>query len=86
LLIAAVSGCHMLWYLHLCADAGIVVLDYEDLADGILEENEGGFGQFKVINLNPYITISEDSDLNLATQLHEKTNNMCFISRSLNFP
>jgi organic hydroperoxide reductase OsmC/OhrA len=86
LLIAAVSGCHMLWYLHLCADAGIVVLEYEDLADGIMEEFVGGGGHFKVINLNPYITISENSDLQLATDLHQRANEMCFISRSLNFP
>lgn len=86
LLIAAVSGCHMLWYLHLCADNGIVVLEYEDLPDGVMEELDNGGGHFKVITLNPFITISENSDLAKATALHEMANKKCFISQSLNFP
>src|SRR5215467_10489751 len=39
LLVAALSACHMLSYLHLCADAGIVVTDYRDEAEGEMAEN-----------------------------------------------
>ena len=35
LLIAALSTCHQLWYLHLCVDAGIVVVAYSDEASGV---------------------------------------------------
>src|SRR6266496_952781 len=36
LLVASLSACHMLWYLHLCSEAGIVISDYEDQAKGIM--------------------------------------------------
>ena len=37
--VAAVSSCHMLWYLHLCADAGVRVLAYTDKARGTMVED-----------------------------------------------
>ena len=38
LLLASVSACHKLWYLHLCADAGIAVLAYVDQAEGTMTD------------------------------------------------
>src|SRR3954468_17169454 len=38
LLVASLSSCHMLWYLHLCAEGGVVVLDYADNATGTMTE------------------------------------------------
>tara|TARA_R110002012_G_scaffold157293_3_gene318457 strand:+ start:747 stop:1220 length:474 start_codon:yes stop_codon:yes gene_type:complete len=85
LLLASVSSCHMLWYLHLCASNNIVVSSYKDLATGIMEEIENGSGKFTSIELNPKIRISTKADLKLAELLHEKANSMCFIANSLNF-
>ncbi len=36
----------MLWYLHLCALNGIVVLDYRDEAGGTMQEEDDGGGNF----------------------------------------
>src|SRR5580698_8486421 len=55
LLVAALSTCHMLAYLHLCADAGIVVVDYTDNANGIMIETESGSGHFTEVTLNPVV-------------------------------
>ena len=86
LLLASVSACHMLWYLHLCAVAGIVVTDYRDEATGIMVETENGSGKFTEIALHPTITITDLSMRNKADELHKKANDMCFIANSLNFP
>ena len=86
LLVAALSACHMLWYLHLCADNGVVVLSYEDTSVGVMELNKNGSGQFKEVVLNPDIQISPDSDIEIAKELHYRANEMCFIANSCNFP
>jgi organic hydroperoxide reductase OsmC/OhrA len=85
LLLSAVSSCHMLWYLHLCATNHILVLSYKDEATGIMDELENGSGKFKEITLYPEITISTKNNLKLAELLHKKANEMCFIANSLNF-
>ncbi len=86
LLVAALSACHHLWYMGLCAAAGIVVLAYEDAAEGeMVEENAGGAGQFVRVMLRPQVTVAPGSDLNEALRLHEIAHKNCFIARSVNF-
>ena len=85
LLLAAVSSCHMLWYLHLCSEAKIVVVDYLDNATAVLDETENGNGKFSSITLNPIVTVTEKSMIEHATELHKKANEFCFVSNSLNF-
>ena len=63
LLIAALSSCHMLWYLHLCADAGIMVTDYSDRAIGKMSETKNAGGKFTEVILNPKIIMNTDSNL-----------------------
>lgn len=86
MLVAALSACHMLWYLHLCASAGVVVTAYEDAAGGTMRTHPDGAGEFKRVTLRPRITITGDSDATVAERLHEQANAMCFIARSVNFP
>lgn len=86
LLLASVSSCHMLWYLHLCAEAGIIVTDYVDNAAGIMAETQNGSGKFTEITLHPIVTIKEIVMKEKANDLHKKANEMCFIANSLNFP
>lgn len=86
LLVAALSACHQLAYLHLCADAGVVVIAYEDRAEAVLAENAGGSGEFTRAVLRPKVTIAAGSDPKLALSLHEKAHGMCFIARSVRFP
>ena len=85
-LLASLSSCHMLWYLHLCADAGVVVTAYTDNAKGIMEETEGGGGRFISVTLFPRVTVSDSSMIDKANALHEKANAFCFIANSCNFP
>jgi len=86
LLVASISSCHMLWYLHLAAEAGIVVETYEDDAEGIMVVESGGAGRFTGVALRPRITLAPDSDAQLALALHETAHEKCFIANSVNFP
>jgi organic hydroperoxide reductase OsmC/OhrA len=86
LLLASISSCHMLWYLHLCAVAGIIVTDYIDIATGIMVETESGGGKFTEVTLNPTVTLTDISMTEKASELHKKANELCFIANSLNFP
>lgn len=85
LLVASLSACHMLWYLHLCANAGIIVSNYIDAAHGAMTETQDGGGQFTEVVLNPSIHISAESNLEVAIQLHEMAHKKCFIANSVNF-
>ena len=86
MLLSALSTCHMLWYFHFCADHGIVVTNYVDDAECIMEEASVGGGKFKEVILKPTITITDASKAELAISLHEKANSKCFIANSVNFP
>ena len=86
LLLAALSAFHQLAYLHLCAVAGIVVLAYEDHAEGVMKETEDGAGSFERVTLHPQVTVAPGSDTAKAHELHEAAHAVCFIARSVNFP
>ncbi|MDR0792450.1 MAG: OsmC family protein [Chitinophagaceae bacterium] len=86
LLVAALSSCHMLWFLHLCAESGIVVTEYTDNPIGIMTETVIGSGQFKEVTLNPTVTITDKNMLYKLDTLHEKAHEYCFIANSVNFP
>ncbi|MCY3604336.1 MAG: OsmC family protein [Gammaproteobacteria bacterium] len=86
MLLAALSACHMLWYLHLCAASDVVVEAYEDSADGLMQTSPDGSGEFSQVTLRPRVTISAKSDAGEAMRLHTKANEMCYIARSVNFP
>jgi organic hydroperoxide reductase OsmC/OhrA len=85
LLVGSLSACHMLWYLHLCSDAGIVVTDYLDRAEGIMVEPRPGSAKFERVILKPRITLAPGADLEKARALHEDAHRLCFIARSVNF-
>jgi organic hydroperoxide reductase OsmC/OhrA len=86
LLLAALSSCHQLAYLHLCAVAGVVVVDYVDHAEGTMAETADGAGQFTRVVLRPMVTIAAGSDAAKALALHHDAHEKCFIARSMNFP
>jgi organic hydroperoxide reductase OsmC/OhrA len=86
LLVASLSACHMLWYLHLCADAGIRVTEYQDDATGRMVETADGGGRFAEVTLQPQITVSRGADRELAMRLHDRAHHLCFIANSVNFP
>lgn len=86
LMVASLSSCHMLWYLHLCSVAGIVVLAYRDEAEGTMTEDEGGGGRFTSAVLRPVVTLAPGSDVARGLALHEEAHRLCYIANSVNFP
>ena len=86
LLVASLSACHELWYLHLCAVSGVVVLEYIDDAEGFLEESADGSGRFVKVVLKPKVKITPSSDMEKARSLHDPAHAKCFIANSVNFP
>ncbi len=86
LLLAAVSSCHMLWYLHLCSDAGIVVQSYRDEPEAVGEMEPSGRGRFVSATLRPKIIVGEGADVARAEAIHAEIHHYCFIARSVNFP
>ncbi|MGC8485164.1 MAG: OsmC family protein [Candidatus Baltobacteraceae bacterium] len=86
LFLASLSACHQLWYLHLCADAGVVVRNYEDCAESSMIVHGDGSGEVVSVLLRPTVTILAGSDRERAISLHDEAAKMCFIARSVNFP
>jgi organic hydroperoxide reductase OsmC/OhrA len=85
LLVGAISSCHMLWYLHLCANAGIIVRAYDDRPFGRLIESPEIGGHFESVLLRPKVTV-ESGDVQEALRLHQDAHKKCFIANSVNFP
>ncbi len=86
LLLAALSACHMLWYLHLASNAGLVVLGYRDTPVGLGETSGKGAGRFLSAVLRPRIELAAGSDLARADRIHAEIHQYCFIARSVAFP
>lgn len=86
LLVASISSCHMLWYLHLCSEAGVVVTEYTDNAKGTMVVTNDGGGYFTEVTLYPEVTITNSSMEEKANALHKRANQLCFIANSCNFP
>jgi organic hydroperoxide reductase OsmC/OhrA len=86
LLLASLSSCHMLWYLHLCSDNKIVVISYKDEPKATMVVEETGAGSFKEASLQPTIVIVDPSQISLAEKFHEEAHKKCFIANSIKFP
>ena len=86
LLLASLSSCHMLWYLHLCSEAGIIVIDYVDNATGTMIETENGGGRFSEVILHPIVILSDETMIQKGAEMHKEANKLCFIANSVNFP
>jgi organic hydroperoxide reductase OsmC/OhrA len=85
MLLYSLSACHMLWYLHLCADAGIMVIEYTDNAEGTLTMVKDGASKFTEATLHPTIKITDASQIEKAISLHHEAHKKCFIANSCNF-
>jgi organic hydroperoxide reductase OsmC/OhrA len=85
LLVGSLSQCHMLEYLHRCADAGVVVTGYVDHAHGTMTQTRDG-GHFTEVVLRPEVTVRSPGMVEAATRLHADTHRACFIASSVNFP
>ena len=86
LLLAALSQCHLLSYLHACVKAGVVVVAYEDEAAGVMVEDGRGGGAFREVVLRPRVTVADASMADAAAAAHVQAHEWCFIANSVNFP
>lgn len=84
--VSAIASCHMLWYLHLCADNGIVVHAYDDDVQGLLIASSDKPGHFDSVTLSPRVAVAEQWMEEKALALHEEAHAKCFIANSCNFP
>jgi organic hydroperoxide reductase OsmC/OhrA len=85
LLVASLSACHQLWYLHLCTDAGVVIEAYSDNASGVVIAQPDDAGQFESVTLHPHAKLAPGSDAQIARRLHDAAAQKCFIARSVAF-
>ena len=86
MLLASLSSCHMLWFLHFCSEASVIVLEYQDAATATLEESSDGNGKFTEVILHPQVKVKEEWMKEKLNVLHEKAHHFCFIANSVNFP
>jgi organic hydroperoxide reductase OsmC/OhrA len=86
LLLASLSQCHLLSYLHVCVEAGVVVTGYVDRATGSMRSEADGSGRFTEVVLHPEVTVADDSMLEAALAAHRRANQLCFIANSVSFP
>jgi organic hydroperoxide reductase OsmC/OhrA len=86
LLLASLSQCHMLSYLHVCVDEGVVVTEYVDHATGSMRTEADGSGRFTEVVLHPEVTVADESMVEAATAAHHRANQLCFIANSVSFP
>ena len=86
LLLGSLAQCHLLSYLHVCVDAGVVVTGYVDHATGSMRTEADGSGRFTEVVLHPVVTVADDTMVPAATQAHHRAHELCFIANSVNFP
>ncbi len=86
LLLAALSQCHMLSFLHACVNVGVVVTAYSDAATGAMTTEPDGSGRFTRVVLHPRVTLADETQRELADAQHHEAHRMCFIANSVNFP
>jgi organic hydroperoxide reductase OsmC/OhrA len=82
LLVAALSGCHMLWFLALARKRGFEVASYEDDAEGVLDGK-----RFTSATLRPRVRWAGDPPPPEAIDdFHRRSHERCFIANSVDFP
>lgn len=83
--VAALSSCHMLWFLSLAARDGYVVDSYRDAAEGLMALNAAGKEVMTDVTLRPAIAFSggkAPSDAELA-RLHHEAHESCYLANSV---
>lgn len=83
-LVASISACHMLWFLHLARDSGLDVVAYRDEARGTMGKDDRGRMAMIRVALRPEIEFAGgDPDAEMLARLHREAHERCFIANSL---
>jgi organic hydroperoxide reductase OsmC/OhrA len=84
MLVAALSNCHMLTFLHKAREAGFVVTSYRDQAEGVMRKTAGGRIAVTKVTLRPDIAFAGVSpDAQQLQTLHHAAHEECFIANSV---
>lgn len=83
--VAALSSCHMLWFLSIAAKGGFIVEKYKDKATGKMEKNNNGKLAITEVTLYPHVTYHPDSapTEKEADDMHHQAHKKCFIANSV---
>ena len=82
--VAALSACHMLWFLDLAAQAGFAAERYRDEAEGVLEPGPSGKPVMTRVALRPRIAWSGRAPTPAErADLHHRAHEECFIANSV---
>lgn len=84
LLVASLSQCHMLFFLHLAAKSGVIVESYQDSPVGTMTEDGNG-GAFTEVVLRPNVVVSSSGTADACEHLHAQAHERCYIANSVNF-
>ena len=85
MLVAAISSCHMLSFLHIARLAGFTVAAYRDDAEGAMQEIAPGKQAVTAVVLHPNIEwTGEAPDRTKLEQMHHDAHEACFIANSVN--
>jgi organic hydroperoxide reductase OsmC/OhrA len=83
--VAALSSCHMLWFLSLAAKRGFVVDNYRDEAFGVMGKNSQGRQAITLVTLRPQVVFAGEKkpSNNELAALHHQAHEECFIANSV---
>ena len=83
--VAALSSCHMLFFLHIASEQGFVVEDYDDNAIGVLGQNDKGQFCMTNVTLRPTVRFSGNKrpSQSLMEKMHHESHQQCFIANSV---
>ena len=82
-LVAAVSSCHMLFFLSIAQKHGLIVTAYEDEAEGVMSANERGKLYVSTITLRPKIAFEGAADPAVIDQVHHLAHDECYLANSI---
>jgi organic hydroperoxide reductase OsmC/OhrA len=84
MLVASLSACHMLSFLHVAREAGFAVTRYRDDAEGLMEKNAEGRYAVTRVTLSPQIAWDGHApDAAELDRLHHAAHETCFIANSV---
>jgi organic hydroperoxide reductase OsmC/OhrA len=84
-LVAALSSCHMLWFLSIAAKRGYLVESYRDEAMGVMDKNAAGKLAITQVTLRPAVLFGGQIRPNPreVTAMHDESHEQCFIASSV---
>jgi hypothetical protein len=84
MLVAAIADCHMLSFLHVAREAGLVVASYRDRAEGVMRKTPEGRIAVTRVTLRPVIVFEGHAPgPAVLDQLHHRAHETCYIANSV---